>query len=321
MKKVIITGATGAIGIALIKYALKENLEVLAICHRGSKRINRLPNDAKVHILELSVDEYEEFVENGNDIACYGKYDCFFHLAWQGTTGLARNDMSLQLENIRYTLDAVELAAAFGCECFVGAGSQAEYGRVEGKISSKTATFPENGYGIAKLCAGQMSRIKCEQLGIKHIWTRILSVYGPCDGENSLIMSAVNGFMKKQKTEFTEGMQKWDYLYSEDAARIMYGLVKYGKSGNTYCVGSGKIQLLKDYIRQVYIAVNDYDISDKDMGIGCRPYMDKQVMYLQADTSEWPIELQQEFEKFPMRSFEKGIKEVIEWKKSVEKEE
>lgn len=85
--------------------------------------------------------------------------DAFFHLAWTGTVGAARNDMFQQNKNVEYALEAVELAASLGCKIFVGAGSQAEYGRVEGKLCADTPVFPENGYGIAKLCAGQMTRI------------------------------------------------------------------------------------------------------------------------------------------------------------------
>ena len=97
----------------------------------------------------------------------------------QGTTGAARNDMPLQTRNIASALQAAELAAKLGCNTFVGAGSQAEYGRTEQLLSPETPVFPENGYGMAKLCAGQMSRIRCQELGIKHVWVRILSVYGP----------------------------------------------------------------------------------------------------------------------------------------------
>lgn len=313
IKKIVISGATGAIGTALISFALEQQMQILAICHRNSRRIERLPNAENLCILELSAEEYSEFVSNKEEMAALGKYDCFFHLAWQGTTGASRNDMDLQLRNIRYTLDAVELASGLGCKCFVGAGSQAEYGRVEGMISSATPAFPENGYGIAKLCAGQMSRIRCEQMEIKHIWTRILSIYGPGDGEGSLIMSAITGFLEHGDTEFTAGMQKWDYLYSRDAARVLMGLARWGEDGRTYCVGSGKIQLLKEYIHQIYMVINEQDVSDEQLGIGRRPYMDKQVMYLQADIAEWPEELKREFEETPMCSFKEGIRHTIDW--------
>ena len=311
--KIVVSGATGVIGTALICYALERNIEVLAICHKGSKKIHFLPHSTSLHILELNLQEYNNFTKNRKALESLPVYDCFFHLAWRGTTGIDRIDIDMQLKNIQYTLDAVELASALGCKCFVGAGSQAEYGRFEGMLSSKTPAFPENGYGISKLCAGQLSRIRCEQFNIKHIWTRILSVYGPGDNENSLIMTAISSFCKRTKTEFTAGMQKWDYIYSRDAARILLGLAELGEHGNVYCVGSGKTRLLKDYIHQIYKVINGQDSSDNNLGIGSRPYADKQVMYLQANTAEWPMELKLSFEEKPMYSFPKGIKYTIDW--------
>ena len=65
--------------------------------------------------------------------------------------------MELQNNNVKYALQAVKAAKELGCTRFVGAGSQAEYGRVEGTLTPDTPAFPENGYGIAKLCAGQMT--------------------------------------------------------------------------------------------------------------------------------------------------------------------
>lgn len=313
MDKIIISGATGVIGIALVHYALEQQIQVLAICHRGSKRISRLPLGKGLQILELDLEEYADFINAGKEREYLGEYDCFFHLAWRGTTGAARNDMKLQLQNIQYTLDAVDLAASLGCKCFVGAGSQAEYGRVGGVMSSETPAFPENGYGMAKLCSGQMSRLRCRQLNMKHIWARILSVYGPGDAEGSLVMSAVLGFLGQCETQFTAGLQKWDYLYSKDAARILIGISKYGRDGQVFCVGSGRILDLKEYIHQIYKVITGREGTDEELGIGKRVYADKQVMYLQADITEWPAELKQEFIGNPMCCFEEGVRETVDW--------
>ena len=175
------------------------------------------------------------------------KYDVFYHLAWAGTTGKARNDMYLQNENIKFTLDAVELASKLGCKVFIGAGSQAEYGRYEGRLTPDTPVFPENGYGMAKLCAGQMSRIRCRELGIRHIWVRILSVYGPY-GKDDMISQTLRKIMAGEKAEFTLGEQIWDYLYSGDAARALLLLAEKGKEGKIYVLGSGETRKLRNYI-------------------------------------------------------------------------
>ena len=53
---------------------------------------------------------------------------------------------------------------------FVGAGSQAEFGYVNGELSDDIPKNPITGYGIAKLTAGKLSALLCEQYGIRQSW-------------------------------------------------------------------------------------------------------------------------------------------------------
>lgn len=301
MKKVIITGPTGAIGIALIKKCIKEKTQVLAICRKGSKRVERIPKHPLVQILECDLSDLKN-LNPKKDI----KYDVFYHLAWEATIGDGRNDMPTQIKNIEYTLDAVGLAERMECHTFIGAGSQAEYGRVEGRLSEKTPAFPENGYGMAKLCAGQMSRIECSKRGICHIWTRILSVYGPYDGDSTMIQSVIQKLLKGERPSLTLGEQKWDYLYSGDAAEAMYLLGDKGIDGSIYCIGSGHAIPLRKYIEQL----RDWINPELSLGFGDIPYGEKQVMYLCADISK----LRKDTGFVPKTDFKTGIKSTIEWR-------
>lgn len=302
MKRIVITGATGAIGMALIQKCIKEKVEVLVICRKDSKRINRIPKHPLVQMLECDLSELGTI-----NLQIDNKYDVFYHFAWAATIGEGRNDMSTQIRNIEYTIDAVGLAKRLGCHTFIGAGSQAEYGRFEGSLSDQTPVFPENGYGMAKLCAGQMSRVECKKKGIRHIWTRILSVYGPYDGDMTMIQSVIRKLLTGEKPSLTAGEQKWDYLYSEDAAEAMYLLGDKGIDGSIYCIGSGHVKPLKEYVEQLRDCI-DPSLS---LGIGEVPYADKQVMYLCADISK----LTQDTGFVPQTDFKTGIKTTIEWVK------
>lgn len=302
MKRIVITGATGAIGTAVVNKMIKENVEVLVLCRENSKRNDRIPKHDLVKMKYCSLDELKNLSNDSDQ-----PYDVFYHFGWSGTTGAFRNNMNEQLQNIQYTLDAVEAAARLGCKKFVGAGSQAEYGRVEGVLSASTPTFPENGYGIAKLCAGQMSRILCEQKGIEHVWTRILSVYGPNDTDASMIMSTIGKLLKKEVPQLTKGEQQWDYLYSEDAAKAMYLIGLHGKNGKTYCIGGEKTKPLLEYVKILRDAID----KDAKLGVGEIPYSEKQVMYLCADITD----LQEDTGFVPDYTFEQGIVETINWYK------
>jgi len=231
--------------------------------------------------------------------------DAFFHLAWAGTTGEGRDDMLLQTANIRSTIEAVYAASELGCQVFLGTGSQAEYGRVEGVLKSDTPCNPENGYGMAKLCAGRMSRAECQRLGTAHIWMRVLSVYGPGDGDGSMIMSTIRSLLARQKPNLTAGTQMWDYLYSSDAAEALYRTALYGHDGAIYPLGSGTAMPLGNYVEILRDAIDP----SLPLGFGELPYSPLQVMYLQADISE----LTAHTGFFPKVDFPTGIRTTIQW--------
>ncbi|MBQ8828430.1 MAG: NAD(P)-dependent oxidoreductase [Clostridia bacterium] len=303
MKSAVLTGGTGMLGLALVRLLVKKNIKVLILVRPGSGRKSRIPDHSLVNVLECDLNNLDSLT--GID----EKYDAFFHFGWEGTYGDTRNDMYLQNRNVKNTIDAVHLAHKLGCTVFVGAGSQAEYGRVADgvKIAPELPTFPENGYGISKLCAGQMSRIECKKLNIKHVWTRILSTYGPYDGMQTMVMSGIVKMLSGQRPQYTKGEQMWDYLYCDDAANAFYLAAEKGKDQSIYCIGSGNVRPLRDYITTIRDTVNP----GGEIGFGEVPYFDKQVMYLCADITS----LTEDTGFIPQVSFEDGIQYTVDWYK------
>ena len=298
--KAIITGATGSIGMALIDKLLKENVSILVIARKNSERLKNIPNNVNIiysdleHLCDIENDSNEE-------------YDVFYHFAWSGTTGAFRNDLYLQNNNVKYTLDAVRLASKFKCKLFIGAGSQAEYGLSSENLSASTFTKPFTGYGMAKLAAGLMSRKLCHDLGMKHIWTRILSVYGPYDSSCSLIMSILKNVYEGKEIDVTKGEQQWDFIYSADVAEIMYLLSSKGIDGKTYVIGSGQTKTIREYIE---IIIKTIGVEAK-VNYGAIPYGENQIMYLCADN----IELLSDISYTIKYDFMAGISELIKWYK------
>lgn len=305
MKKAIVTGATGAVGTALVKRLISENVETLVLV-RKEGRVDKIPESPLVKIAYCSLDEMADFQNSGNE-----KYDAFFHLAWAGPYGKDRNDMLLQTNNIKNELEAVKLAHRFGCDVFVGAGSQAENGRLPDgtKVAPDSPTNPDNGYGIAKLASGKMSRILCSQLGIRHEWCRILSAYGPGDGAHTMVMSTIIKFLNGEDCDFTKGEQQWDFLYNGDIANAFYLVAENGKPDAIYTIGSGKTKSLKEYIT----TIRDITCPDAKCNFGAVDYFPNQVMYLCADITD----LQRDTGFEPTVDFETGIKNTVEWYKAI----
>lgn len=328
MKTVAITGPTGAIGMALMKKCIQEGVRVLAFVRPDSARLDRIPDNPLIVPVLCGLDGIKDF--NPEGLEC----DVFYHFAWAGTFGDVRNNMPLQEQNAEYVLDAVKLAKRMKAKVFIGAGSQAEYGRIEGMLTADTFTNPENGYGIYKLKAGNESRKLCGELGLVHIWTRILSVYGPYDGNGTMIMSTISKLLNGEKPSLTKGEQIWDYLYSDDAANAMFLLGEVGckeyeqkyngdqsgteegsgesiehpygsVDGKIYVIGSGIGRPLREYIEIMRDAIN----LSLPLGIGEVPYGPKQVMHLQADISE----LQRDTGFEVKVDFAEGIRKTIEY--------
>lgn len=272
--RAVITGPTGAIGTALCRLLAGQGIAVYAVCRPGSPRAAALPR--LPGLVPVACDL--------SDLAALpglvpGGADAFFHLGWAGTIGPGRNDMPAQIQNIRYTIDAVRAAHALGCGVFVGVGSQAEYGRAEGPLRPDTPCRPENGYGMAKLCAGQMSRAECAALGLDHVWARVLSVYGPGDGPNTMISTVIRSLLAGRAPALTAGEQLWDYLYADDAAAALLAMARSGRSGAVYPLGSGQARPLRWYIETLRDAIDP----GLPLGLGQVPYGPGQVMHLEAD--------------------------------------
>ena len=300
MKKAVITGATSMLGLALVQECVANEVEVIAIVRRNSSNLSRLPESELIRLVECNMDEMDAL-----EVQEWMRADVFYHFAWDYTYRAKRDNADCQEWNIRCTLDSVRLAGRMGCKKYIGAGSQAEYGRVSDTISPETPVNPDIAYGIAKYAAGRLTALSCRDLEMEHIWTRIFSVYGPYDNDGTMISYAVKALLNGEKPSFTKSEQQWDYLYAKDAARAFFLLGQQGKDKKTYCIGSGKMHKLSDYIYKI----RDNIDPSLPVGIGEKEYAVNQVMHLCADITS----LTEDTGFAPIYSFEEGIQETISW--------
>ena len=303
VKGVVITGATGAIGIALTKLYSRKNIPVMAIIREHSERrkyIEGLPN---VRILECNLARIDDLMTH--EISNMESFDVIYHLAWEGSDRESRNIEEIQSRNIEYTEKVIDFANRIGCRIFIGAGSQAEYGVVEGVIDEEYPCNPFLEYGKAKLQAEESSRRYCDKLEIIHIWTRIFSVYGPGMGDDSLVTYAMHELLNGRHPKSTLGEQVWDYLYSDDAAYALYLLALSGKNQKTYNIAYGEGKTVKEYLEIIQKVVNP----SVEMKYGEIPYSSNQIMKLVGDISK----LNADTGFVPRISFEEGIRQMKEW--------
>lgn len=301
LKKAVMTGGSSAVGLALIQKLISENVEILLLQRKESIRQQMLPKHRLLKIEFCALEELENYEPLVHD------YDAFFHLGWANSGKDSRDDLESQLKNVRYSCNAAELAHKCGCRVFVGAGSQAEYGRHEEPLRPDTLCMPENAYGVMKLCACHASKLICEKYGIRHNWIRILSGYGIYDNMRSVLNSTIAKSLEGDKPKFSKGEQIWDFVYMDDIANALFLIAEKGKNGISYPIGSGDARPLKEYLTILCEKLGNLQNAE----FGILPYDKSQTMHLEADISR----LREDTGWSPQIKFEEGIERVIEFHK------
>jgi len=304
MKKVIVTGATGFIGFNLVNALLEKGYNVLAIVHRNSQNINRIPKSPSLKIIELDVDEISKLSSMINE-----EYDVFINLAWVGTKGDDRNIKELQDSNHGYTLETISVAHQLGCKTFIGAGSQAEYGICNEQISELTECNPVTAYGKAKLWSTIDGCKLCEQYNMDYKWSRIFSIYGPGDYQKTLVISLIDKMLLNEDINLTKCIQKWNYLYVKDAVEALIKLFEVKCVNGIYNIGGTDNRELKDFINEISKLID----TKSRLNYGAVSYPETGMVSIQPSVDK----LINETNWKPATSFEEGIKEIIIARKKI----
>ena len=257
-----ITGASSFIGVELCRYLSDNGHEVIAMSRKENEQLNTIANNGHLRVFYADM---QNLMGRAKDV----KADVFVHLAWAGALLGQRDNQELQEGNIRFSLECVELAKLMGCQLYVDAGSQAEYGIVPGVITEDIPCNPVSAYGKAKLRMYHETRELTQQLGLKYIHLRILSVYGENDHPNTLIISSLRKLKNNEPIEMRSGGQKWNYVYVKDAARQIVELSIYavnfeGFHQEVYNIASNDTRKLQDFV----IAMRDIMGSSSVLSFG-----------------------------------------------------
>lgn len=241
-----ITGASSFIGVELCRYLSVNGHEVIAMSRKANEHLEAIAKGGNLQ-------EFRADMQTLPELAKEVKADVFIHLAWAGALLGQRDNQELQEGNINFSLECVKLSKRMGCQLYVDAGSQAEYGIVPGVITEETFCNPFSAYGKAKL---QMYRETCDitrRIGLKYIHLRILSVFGENDHPNTLIISSLKKLKNGEPIEMRSGGQKWNYVYVKDAARQIAELSVHAVNDEEfhqeiYNIASNDTRKLQDFI-------------------------------------------------------------------------
>lgn len=249
MKKAIVSGANGFIGAAVVKELLSHKYEVYALARENHHA--QVPIDEEVHVIPFSLENIEALEET----IPAGKYEAFYHFAWNGSAGTARADTALQLQNVQWTVDCLKMAKKLGCKRFIPAGSIMEHETIAAAYTQGNNPGLGYIYGGGKVAAHIMCMSAAVKEGIDLVWPKITNAYGPGERSTRLVNSAIRKCIAGEEPQFTAGTQHYDFVYVDDVARAFRLIGENGRPFHHYLIGSHKAKSLKVFLLEMQAAI------------------------------------------------------------------
>ena len=230
MKKAVITGANGFVGSNLVKELLKRSYVVYAIIRNQKSDTGRIPRNENVHLIYCDLKE----ISSLPDLLCDENIDYFFHLAWEGTSGSERGNYGLQLNNVKYSCDAVAAAKKLKCSKFIFAGSIMEYEAMQYLAQSDAKPGRGYFYSISKLTADYMSKVEAANSGLGYVNCLVSNIYGAGEVSERFINTTIRKMLRGESLLFSSGEQSYDFIYVTDAVKAMAVIAEKGKVNAEY---------------------------------------------------------------------------------------
>lgn len=272
MEYVIVTGANGFIGKTLVNALLEKGYHVVALDIRYD---DVLANDSRVTCVNVMNREVAALA----DEIPHQEYRCFFHLAWAGTSGPARADYAVQLNNVKLACDYIKLCSEIGCKRVVYASSINEMETYEYLQSDDIEPTGGYIYGTGKLAAHLMGETVAKLNGIEFIPVIITNIYGVGEKSARMIYTSINKLIHKEHCSFTSGYQTYDFIYITDAINSIISVAEKGKAFNRYYIGSGEPKPLREFL----LEMRDIVDPEAELGLGDIPFKGVDISYDQFD--------------------------------------
>lgn len=299
MKRVIISGANGFVGGALVRELLRHGYEIYALDREGCS--NNLPQDERVHFVPCDLAEMASL----SDKLPRQSYDVFYHFAWVGSAGPARADTRLQLNNAQWTVDSLRVAKELGCERFLCAGSIMEHETMAAAYTQGNKPGMGYIYGGGKLIAHVMCMSVAAEIGIDLIWPEITNAYGVGEKSPRMINTTIRKCIRGEAPQFTAGTQNYDFVYIDDVAQAFRLIGEKGKPFHEYLIGSSTARPLKEFLLEMRSAI----APDLEFQFGDIPFSGIDLPLSRFDCSQTEADTGFRAEI----SFGEGCKRTLEW--------
>jgi ADP-L-glycero-D-manno-heptose 6-epimerase len=260
---IVVTGAAGFIGSALIGKLNSEGFKVIIAVDDFSKREKLVNLEGKTIKERVERSVFHSWLEANHE-----EVEFIFHIG--ARTDTTEFDVNIFNElNLHYSQQIWKACCAYQIP-LVYASSAATYGLGELGYDDNEADIPSlkplNPYGQSKQ---DFDVWALEQDEKPFFWAglKFFNVYGPNEYHKgrmaSVIMHAFNQIKEKgsmnlfrsHNPNFTDGGQMRDFVYVKDLINVCYFLMHHRKNSGIYNLGSGKARTFLDLVTSTFKAM------------------------------------------------------------------
>ena len=261
---IVITGAAGFIGSALIRKLNDENFKDIVLVDDFSRIDKAINYKNKIFSELVERDEFFDWIEENHRFIQF-----VFHLGARTDTTEFDRSVFDRL-NLNYSKFVWAACIKYGLP-LVYASSAATYGMGEmGYMDDHDLVHslkPLNPYGESK---NEFDKWALTQTTKPYFWAglKFFNVYGPNEYHKGRMASVIfHSFNQIKETgkmelfrshnaEFKDGEQMRDFIFVKDVTEVMYFLLNNRKNSGIYNLGTGKARTFLDLVKAVFKSMN-----------------------------------------------------------------
>lgn len=322
-KKLLITGGAGFIGSSLIRYLIKNQIEVINIdklTYAGHlSNLTSVSSSRLYHFYELDICDSV----NIGVILEKHKPDGVIHLAAESHVDRSIDSSSSFIQtNIIGTHVLLEQSLKYWKNHnkplgfrFHHVSTDEVFGSLDsqGYFHENSPYKPNSPYSATKASSDLLVRAWGNTYGLPYVISNCSNNYGPFQLPEKLIPHTIIRALKGMSLPlYGDGQQIRDWLFVDDHVRALWQIFLLGRESETYLIGGNQEKTNQEVVENICTILDEIYPSAKG------PYI-KQLCFVSdrpGHDRRYAIDsnkLKKELDWYPLESFERGIYKTVNW--------